>query len=62
MDGNPSWQNIIAHVLWDKFGNAVLIVVNYHHMYANGHIQLPDGVLVGRRCVCMQRRSYADVC
>jgi hypothetical protein len=49
MDGNPSWQNIIAHVLWDKFGNAVLIVVNYHHMYANGHIQLPDGVLVGRR-------------
>lgn len=45
-----SWQNMIAHVMWDRFGNALLVIVNYHYEYANGHVTLPEGVLVGRRC------------
>jgi len=50
MDNNPSWMNIISHVMWDKFGNCLLIVVNYNFEYANGHVTLPEGVMVGRRC------------
>ena len=45
-----SWQNIIAHVMWDRYGNALLVIVNYNYEYANGHVTLPEGVLVGRRC------------
>ena len=55
MDQNPSYKSIVSHVLWDKFGNCLLIVVNYNYEWANGHVTLPPDVVVGKRyhvCVC----------
>ena len=41
-------QHIISHVLWDKFGNCLLVVVNYHYEYANGHVTLPEHIASAR--------------
>ena len=59
MDQNPSWMNIVAHVVWDKFGHCLLVVINYKYEWANGHVILPENVVLGHRSYPLPARYAA---